>query len=519
MHGARKGLSSEKVYLYIVIVAVALSIVYWALFSLNAYNTFHEYSDLGFSTLSMYYHIHYPAVVGGLEYLIFWNHISPDQLLILPIFYIWQSSMTLLIVQDVVLSLTGLLIFFVARDLLKSRAWALVFCIVYLVNPGMHGMLVFDYHAEFLIIPFYVLTFYFYMKTRRKAMIASLLLLLGSIEGAAFLAIFLGIGLFLFDYAYNKDVTIRRARMDLAMTIIAVSIVVIIAEAALTAYLQQSYTTSYSNLPVQFKVINTGVAQLGNTATALPSHSGSMQSQSGTNMNMYVLYGVFAGILCFGALILFDPLITLIFSAPWLVGIFVLNDASFTTVWNQYFSYVLGGTIVAAMLGFILLQEKKGPFAKMLANHKGRYYNNFTFSFLKSSVLLITLFLAFTYPFFSYSKNLNNFSQDFLLHVGPQQIALDSQLESMISLIPQNASLLTEYFITSHVADRRYLDFFAYENTFFKPEYVLVDMNLNISLNAMGDVPYFKNFSANNPGYNLVAHNGTAMLFKLNDTT
>ena len=89
---------------------------YWCLYSLNAYNTFHEFGDLGAFAYDMYYHLHYPNIVWGLQYLIFGNHIAPDLILVLPMYAIFQSALTLLFIQAAVLSVTGLVLFVVARD-------------------------------------------------------------------------------------------------------------------------------------------------------------------------------------------------------------------------------------------------------------------------------------------------------------------------------------------------------------------------------------------------------------------
>ena len=120
-----------------------------------------------------------------LELSVFGQHIAPDQFMVLFAFFFFQSPLTLPIIQLLVLSLTGLLVFGVARDLLKSDRLALIMCAAYLLNPGMHGLLIFDYHAEFFIIPFYIMTFYFYMKAKVRLFLVSLVLLLGAVKKSA----------------------------------------------------------------------------------------------------------------------------------------------------------------------------------------------------------------------------------------------------------------------------------------------------------------------------------------------
>src|SRR5208283_4969557 len=104
---------------------------YWCLYSVNAYNTFHEFGDLGAFAYDMYYHIHFPNIVGGLQYVVFGNHIAPDLILLLPAYAVFQSAMTLLFIQAAVLSVTGLVLFFVARDFLKDNKMALLLSVAY----------------------------------------------------------------------------------------------------------------------------------------------------------------------------------------------------------------------------------------------------------------------------------------------------------------------------------------------------------------------------------------------------
>lgn len=69
----------------LVLAISAISALYWFLFALNAYNAFHEYADLGFFAYNMWYDLHYTAAVSGLQFLVFANHIAPDQLLGAPV--------------------------------------------------------------------------------------------------------------------------------------------------------------------------------------------------------------------------------------------------------------------------------------------------------------------------------------------------------------------------------------------------------------------------------------------------
>ncbi len=153
--------SKWDIYLILAGLLTVANFTYWCMYAINAHNIFHEYEDLGAFAFDMFYHLHYPNIVWGLQYLIFGNHIAPDLILMVPLYAIFQSPLTLLFIQAAVLSVTGLVLFIVARELIKDNKLALLLSIAYFLNPGIHGMFIFDFHAESLIILLYLLTFYF----------------------------------------------------------------------------------------------------------------------------------------------------------------------------------------------------------------------------------------------------------------------------------------------------------------------------------------------------------------------
>ena len=154
-------------------------------------------------------------------------------------------------------------------------------------------------------------------------------------------------------------------------------------------------------------------------------------------------------------------------------------------------------------------------------NKFGHEYMQTAITFLVVSIVCVTAIILVFYPAMVYSKNVNNLGQDFLFMVGPQQAALDSQINSLIMIVPKNASLITDFYIVPHVATRRYLEQFDPSTNidrFFTPQYALIDLNENISLNAYIDVGYAQSFFANNTNYRVYAYNGTGYLLEYNGT-
>ena len=501
---------TEKVWLFLAISMTIVSMIYWTAYVFNAYSTFHEYYDAGVAAYSAYYHIHYPQLIGGLEYIIFWNHVEPTQLLTLPIFALFPSTLTLLIIQELVLSLTGLIIFFVARDLLKSGLWGVIFSLAFLVNPGMHGMIIYDYHAEFLFFPFFILAFYGYMKANKTLFYSSFILLLAAIDTAPFIAGTLALALLLYGVLYTKDKTLKNQRITMAVSAIVLSFIALYLYNSINVLLDNSYATNYLVLPPEFHVNGFDSSQ---TVTFTKILSG-VAIPSFNYVPIYTFYSIFAAIFCFGFLILFDPIISLVLTAPWLYEALFTTNTGFYSVWYNDFAYVIGGITVAAMIGAMLMEEHRGLLGNILYRVESSR-PGFMRSMAVTIVLLFSIFLFMLSPILALNKNVNSLNESFLFQTNSTDRLMYSQLDWVIKQIPANASLLTEYFIVPHVSDREYLMTMSRTTPWFTPQYVLVDNTINNMRVPSSFNDYNISVSyAENSSYLVYAQNGSAILYK-----
>ncbi len=510
----------QRLFFWLVVAVTIISTLYWIAFALNAYNTFHEYNDLGENAYNMWVYLNYPATAKGLQVLVIGNHVAPDQLFVLAIFALYQSSVTLLVFQAIIMGLTGFVIFLVARDLTKNTVLSFLFYIAFVLNPGMHGLLVFDYHIEVFMILFYVLTFYFYMKRRLWPFLAASVLLLCVAESAIYLGITMVAGLLLFEYSINKDKDARRARLPMLGLLLLLSVAALILYHAVDLRLDTLYGTGYySQLSPNLYITNYYSEQNSNLAGLF---SGILQGKLKVYLEAYSLYGFVVGILGFGFVVGFDPLVTLIFASGWLTEIFLLGGFNMGAIWNLYFSYVLGGTFAGAMIGNYAATEKTGVVARLLLRLKGaKWYDRTIPPFIKSSLLMVLMVILLLSPLFIYSKNINNLGQDFLFQVSPSNQTLINQLQYVVNRVPNNVSLMAPYFTMPHVIQRNELELIgSTETTYFKPQYVLADFNLNISLNAFSyeNMTLYNDTLRSSPGYHIVAENGTAVLWEMNST-
>jgi uncharacterized membrane protein len=516
---------NDRLCLAMAILVVAVSIGYWSAFSINAYYTFHEFRDLGTVAYSMYYHIYQPQIMHGLQYIVFQNHLSPDQLLVMGIFYLFQSPLTLLFVQAAVLSLTGLLVFFIVKDLLKDSFLGLLLCVAFLLNPGMHGMLVYDYHVEFLIIPFVLLTFYFFMKKRKVPMYVSLALLLGSLETATFVAVALGLGLLAYElvYAKRKHSKADAQKIRLSLHIIAISAVVAVAYAYAGQLLVASYAHGlYPGLPLDFQVLTFGSDQVrlllslfgvgGGAAASVPNYL--VHGVLGGISPIYIFYGILVVIAAFGISALFVPEVTFFMILPWLVEGFVVGNVRFFLLWYNYFSYVIGGIVVATILSFMAIKDGTNRFSEELEIIGGQNPKRKLYQILLFGALVIWL-LSWV---FVISANLSDPAENFLFQVPAYQANQIGQLYSIMALVPANASVMGPGFVEPHFTQRlRDINMnVSVGRQGFVPEYFITDFNSNVNPQAFNfNQPIIANGILANYSYYLYAQEGTAKLYRL----
>lgn len=484
--------------LYIAVIATLVSAAYWSLVSVQLYYNFKTSFDLAQIESSMYYAIHYPSVVGGLQYIVFATHVAVDQFLVLPLFYLYPYGITLLILQAAILSFTGLLVFLIARDLKLGSIVSLALCIAYLLNPGMHGMILHDYHAEFLIIPFTLMIFYFYMKTMWKPFVISLFLLLLTLDDVVFTVFFLGAGLLYYEFAYTKDEKLRKEKLKLAATIMIASIIAYSAYAAISSSLTFSYynSTRYVSMPQYLRLLPfsfylpTNVTST--SAARIPS------ANSNPQLICAAIAAILIGVFAFGIAVIADPMMTFLFVVPWLFGMFFSYEGRLFTNPNlHYFSYVIGSAIVAAMLGIKILHERKSRFRIFRNADLARLDRHIIYSmfFVTLAVLLLSLYeinsAKISLTPFANSTTMEHFYA----------------VTGMASMIPPNGSLLTQGSIFPQVYQLPRVELLS-SYYYFQPQYILIDtQTITIS-----EYKFFKNLTSNYD-YSLVAENDTIRLY------
>jgi uncharacterized membrane protein len=184
----------DKICLFIFI------FVYFAVMSYLSvikYYTFHATAwDLGVFSQSLYTTTNFRALFyNNLEMgSHFHVHFSPILFLFVPFYAIYQSPITLLILQAIIVALGGVPLYFLAKSELGNIKHSLAFTALYFLYPALHASNLYDFHPEAFVPILGFSAIYFLKNKKWSKYFACILLLLSVKEDAALVVI--GIGLY-----------------------------------------------------------------------------------------------------------------------------------------------------------------------------------------------------------------------------------------------------------------------------------------------------------------------------------
>jgi uncharacterized membrane protein len=486
--------------IYVLAFIIIIYAIYWIAVDVNLYNNYNELADLGGFTMSFWYDIHLPNIAHGLQFIVFDNHVSPDMLLVLPFYAAYQSPVTLLVVQVIMICLTSALLYLIAKDLLKDKTIAFMMSLAFLITPATWFMLISEFHTEPFFIPFYLLVFYFFMKKETVRFMAASVPLLGVMEFSPFIGGTLGMGLLLYCFLQPKR---DLKQMKLAGTLVVFSIIAYILYSLAINQLISGYANGvYPNVPALIQM-SPNLSAFESLLIPLASNINSFGIYLAT-FPAEVILAFCLAFLSFGIAGIYKPHITLILLAPWLVNAILLADASFYDV-THYYGFALGGVIISALIGVLSIQQKKKP---MLSLRAVKY----TLVIFLIGLVIEAIFLLSQNIFFY------QLGENFLFQHTPTQQTAVNQLSYVVNQLPANASVYTTYFIEAHVTERPLVGILGVTGFgLASPDYVLVDFNTTINYPALAfdQVQSLASFMDNNKGnYTIYAENGTATLYK-----
>ncbi len=365
-------------------------------------------------------------------------HVSPLIILLLPIYYIFSSPYTLLILQSLVFALPALYIYRITKFKFMDdpgTKMPIIMAILYLVYPGTLWPNWYDFHLEAFVPLFLSMAYYYHLRRDDKKMFLSLFLLLSVFEFTAPIVLFFAIFILAKEFeehGLKKSLNRKPLLNFLILTLVSITFFL------LCQFIRKSIFPKSDPLQI-FEPI---------TFTQL----------------MYKMAYI---MMLFGPL-LFLPFLSLIELIPTLpfLGLAMMSNfnAYFEIVW-QYPALVSIPIFVAAISSLHKIRIKLKEIGMQL-------------------ILAGICFLVLLSPI---SPIMASFNPYWGVHIPNERIFL---MHNALSLIEPNATVLAQSTIFSNIAERKVIfTVWPPKNVIEPPDYIVVHLRQNYFFNAPQENP------------------------------
>jgi uncharacterized membrane protein len=448
----------------IIFLLIAIYTIYFSVYTLFMHYTFKTYGwDLGIIDQSLWTTLNSGKLFYSTLEVPYGNpigsflgvHFSPILFLILPVYAMFQSAETLLVLQSFILALAALPLYWLARDKLGNRMYALAFAASYLLAPALHGVNTFDFHLEIFTPVFTIFAFYYMDKDKPLKALPFVLLELATIEFAPLIVFFLAL-YFLLKAIMKRLTAERGARLPIKQLLFPA----ILLGVAIGSFFFAQYAISVVN-PLKTGSPSGRWDNWGSTMSEAVSNMLHNPAEAMTVMitplekPLYVIF-LFAPVLFLPML---EPL-TLLLPLPWIVAALLTDYQPYYQPYYQYSAFIIGQIYIGAVLGFSVLFRQN-------------YQGNASRKIMSVMLLLSLLLFLFTSPA-GLPANTTRSYRPYGIAVGGD-LGHFELLHRVIDMIPRNASVATLLDIFPHVSNRLNAYILKWPLD-YDVEYVLVDV-------------------------------------------
>jgi len=375
------------------------------------------------------------------------THFSPILFLIIPIYAIYQSPLTLLVIQSFILALGALPIYRMAKEKLNDTLSGLGIAAAYLLYPALHSVNCFDFHTESFIPVLFLSSFYYFDKGKWFKGTFFAALMLSTIEFApiivAFLAIYLIIKNSLGKKSWRDREFIKGVLQGIVLIILAIS------------WFFLAFDIMHSINPLKEKGLPGNWDYWGSNLSEVFVNilTNPVKALSFMVTPIEKLYYVLALL----SPLLMLPVYSLEFlcALPWPIAAMLSNYQFYYNFYFQYSAFAIGQLFIATIFSIkkIFLSVNQGSQKKL--------QRKLVTLLILVNVILCIAISPIGLPQFSTRK----------IEITPHA----NLLHEILKLIPDNASIATQNDIFPHVAQREH----AYILTWPMPtdvDYILVDL-------------------------------------------
>lgn len=408
--------------------------------------------------------------------------IHADYILILlaPFYALWPDPRNLLFIQTVIVSFGALFVYLIANSVLKSKNVALVFGLVYLLNPSIQRANLYDFHAVVLATTFLLGTYYFLIKNRY-----GYFLLFAILAGLTKEHIWIIIALFGFILFFIHKKRILGAVLFFASLLISYILISHAIPGALgSQHFALSYFSEFGNSPLDIiKNIFLNPQQTINT----------LLTESRTDYLKQLFYPL-------GYLALFAPWL-LIFAVPELMINLLSNNPNLHQIYYQYTAAITPFLFIAAIYGVLTLKYILTRFPKTYPLNPN--------PFIIIYILATALYGAYLYGPLPASKSPN-------LDMFTKPAADKEFIVQSISQIPSSARVATSNNLGAHLSNREHL--YVLPLGIQKADYIVFYLTPAQPQDLLQDDLKLVEQLKTDPNYEIVVEKGIFIIFKKNSS-
>ncbi len=423
-------------------------------------------------TVNSFFYAGFPA---QLVHSFLGTHFSPILFVLVPVYALLPDPVTLLVAQSLVIALGLLPIFWLSKRNLGRKVGLMMAC-SYAIYPPVIGMSLNNFHPEAFIPTFVMFGIYFAVVRRWLGVVVASALVMAVIEEGGYVVAALAVFMVL---EYRPW---RRKKMIFGLALLAI---VSVAYAIAATAVRANFGLNVSGFTLtlnsgNFRVLGANFPdQILRAAVGDPSRALQALTFDGTSKLLW-LATVFEPVLFLS----FVSPAALFVAAPYFLVSLLSNYPGYYSTFGVQQAFAIGAIYPAAILGLNRLQRRGVPIEKVVA------------------ILLIVSLAFVAVADFPASVYGNSF-----------QVDRTAQIESsFVSLIPNNASVLTTSDIFPHVANR--LNAYTIPPATLRPGYASIDSEI---LNSI-DAPQYLMLNLGSSNGNVKSENRVLLSYAMNNT-
>lgn len=202
MRKISKGLFFAFIFTFIFILAGVLVSVH----RYYQYETF--YFDFGIFDQAIWNVLRFkPPIIDHFlltDRIIFADHFNPTIFVLSPLYWLTEKSEVILVAQTILVGLSGLVIFFIAKKILNNSSYALCIQLTYFLFTGLQNAIISDFHEVTIGTLFLSLIFFAVAYRKKLLFFVSLILFLGIKELNSAVGLSLAITIFFIEKSWRK---------------------------------------------------------------------------------------------------------------------------------------------------------------------------------------------------------------------------------------------------------------------------------------------------------------------------